>query len=123
MIKYRKNSFWGFNRQFKKSPHKALLDLEVTSKEAVYFKLKGQTFLFCHFEQLHEQNILDATYHQPLSLKDSQQISSFKLFDNSLILALMSFSKCPPLKSKNGKKKTFSIPFCFIVFRQFSISG
>ena len=38
-------------------------------------------------------------------------ISSFKLIDNSLILVLISFSKCSPLKSKKGKKNTFSIPF------------
>ena len=85
MIKYRKNNSWGFSRSFKKSPHQALLDLEPTPSEAVYFKLKGQAFLFCHFEQLQALQLLDSLDHQPLPLEKSHQISRFKLRNSNFV--------------------------------------
>ena len=85
MIKYRKNSSWGLSRNFKKSPHQALLSLEPTPSEAVYFKLKGQAFLFCHFEQLHALQLFTSLDHQPLPLEKSRQISHFQLQNSDFV--------------------------------------
>ena len=67
MIKYRKVSSWKFGRNFTKSPQQSLLDLEMTQAEAIYVKrLKGQSFLLCHFDQLAELNLISHFQNQQL---------------------------------------------------------
>ena len=84
MIKYRKNSLWGFNRQLKKSPHKALLNLEVTAEEAVHFDLRDKAFYFVTLHRFMNRRYFMQSDHRTLSLKDSQEISSFKLLEFKL---------------------------------------
>ncbi len=88
MIKYRKVSSWKFGRNFTKSPQQSLLDLEMTQAEAIYVKrLKGQSFLLCHFDQLAELNLISHFQNQSLGVTTQAQ-DSFQLTNSTFTFGL-----------------------------------